>query len=127
LGFTFAVNLRDEEWSKRGEEEFVQMVIVVLMVLSGHTEGIVEQIPVRLRSELADALPTVVRWTYHFWHGLRDQFERRFLTNFDRKIGRNEPCPCRSSKKYKRCCGSVEMRARDEPLKRVFEQLPSTR
>jgi uncharacterized protein len=27
------------------------------------------------------------------------------------KIGRNEPCPCGSGKKYKRCCGSVEMRA----------------
>ena len=24
-----------------------------------------------------------------------------------RKIGRNEPCPCGSGKKYKRCCGSV--------------------
>ena len=22
-----------------------------------------------------------------------------------RKIGRNEPCPCGSGKKYKRCCG----------------------
>jgi preprotein translocase subunit SecA len=21
------------------------------------------------------------------------------------KIGRNEPCPCRSGKKFKRCCG----------------------
>lgn len=24
----------------------------------------------------------------------------------DRKIGRNEPCPCGSGKKYKRCCGA---------------------
>ncbi|WP_337193756.1 YecA family protein [Halobacillus litoralis] len=24
----------------------------------------------------------------------------------DRKIGRNEPCPCGSGKKYKKCCGS---------------------
>ncbi len=23
------------------------------------------------------------------------------------KVGRNEPCPCRSGKKYKRCCGDV--------------------
>jgi uncharacterized protein len=23
-----------------------------------------------------------------------------------RKIGRNEPCPCRSGQKYKKCCGS---------------------
>jgi preprotein translocase subunit SecA len=24
-----------------------------------------------------------------------------------RKIGRNEPCPCGSGKKYKRCCGAA--------------------
>lgn len=24
-----------------------------------------------------------------------------------RKVGRNEPCPCQSGKKYKKCCGSV--------------------
>ena len=23
----------------------------------------------------------------------------------DKKIGRNEPCPCNSGKKYKKCCG----------------------
>ena len=25
------------------------------------------------------------------------------------KIGRNEPCPCGSGKKYKRCCAAVDM------------------
>ncbi|HEV56263.1 MAG TPA: hypothetical protein ENN87_02040 [Phycisphaerales bacterium] len=24
---------------------------------------------------------------------------------FDTKVGRNDPCPCGSGKKYKRCCG----------------------
>lgn len=24
-----------------------------------------------------------------------------------RKIGRNEPCPCSSDKKYKKCCGKI--------------------
>ncbi|MBW2490541.1 MAG: SEC-C domain-containing protein [Deltaproteobacteria bacterium] len=23
----------------------------------------------------------------------------------EKKIGRNEPCPCGSNKKYKKCCG----------------------
>ena len=23
------------------------------------------------------------------------------------KVGRNDPCPCGSGKKYKRCCGST--------------------
>ena len=26
---------------------------------------------------------------------------------FDKKISRNEPCPCGSGKKYKRCCGAL--------------------
>jgi hypothetical protein len=26
-------------------------------------------------------------------------------SRFLKKIGRNEPCPCRSGKKYKKCCG----------------------
>ena len=25
-----------------------------------------------------------------------------------KKIGRNEPCPCRSGKKYKKCCGKIQ-------------------
>ena len=25
-----------------------------------------------------------------------------------RKVGRNEPCPCGSGKKYKKCCGMIE-------------------
>jgi preprotein translocase subunit SecA len=23
----------------------------------------------------------------------------------DKKVGRNDPCPCGSGKKYKKCCG----------------------
>jgi SWIM/SEC-C metal-binding protein len=26
----------------------------------------------------------------------------------DKKIGRNEPCPCGSEKKYKKCCGKTK-------------------
>src|SRR5581483_1174453 len=29
------------------------------------------------------------------------------MMNFVAKIGRNQPCPCGSSKKYKRCCGGA--------------------
>ena len=30
---------------------------------------------------------------------------RKFTVVNKRKIGRNEPCPCGSGKKYKHCCG----------------------
>jgi SWIM/SEC-C metal-binding protein len=25
----------------------------------------------------------------------------------EKKVGRNEPCPCGSGKKYKKCCGNI--------------------
>ena len=28
------------------------------------------------------------------------------LVNTDKKVGRNDPCPCGSGKKYKKCCGA---------------------
>lgn len=31
------------------------------------------------------------------------------MMNFVAKIGRNQPCPCGSGKKYKRCCGDVSL------------------
>ena len=29
------------------------------------------------------------------------------IVRSDKKVGRNEPCPCGSGKKYKHCCGKL--------------------
>ena len=34
------------------------------------------------------------------------RFDREDPPAFGRKVGRNEPCPCGSGRKYKRCCGA---------------------
>ena len=38
--------------------------------------------------------------------GYRAGFDRNDPPSFGRKVGRNEPCPCGSGRKYKRCCGA---------------------
>ena len=30
------------------------------------------------------------------------------ITRDEPKLGRNEPCPCGSGKKYKHCCGALK-------------------
>ena len=35
--------------------------------------------------------------------------EAKYLTHHTSKVGRNDPCPCGSGKKYKKCCGSKTM------------------
>ena len=34
------------------------------------------------------------------WAGPADSADKK-----DKKVGRNDPCPCGSGKKYKKCCG----------------------
>jgi len=37
-------------------------------------------------------------------HFLPDLYKTTVVS--DKNIGRNEPCPCGSGKKYKKCCGN---------------------
>ncbi|MFO7992637.1 MAG: preprotein translocase subunit SecA [Marinobacter sp.] len=39
--------------------------------------------------------------------GAQSQSTPETFVRQDRKVGRNEPCPCGSGKKYKQCCGKV--------------------
>ncbi|HPF55407.1 MAG TPA: SEC-C metal-binding domain-containing protein, partial [Clostridiales bacterium] len=44
-------------------------------------------------------------------HGEKMPKEKKAVTtvvNKGKKIGRNDPCPCGSGKKYKKCCGANE-------------------
>jgi len=44
------------------------------------------------------------RW---FFHSV-DTMKRAPSQRTQPKVGRNEPCPCGSGKKYKKCCGAKE-------------------
>lgn len=55
-------------------------------------------------------------WLYHLpaWDGILTEEKRKEITKAYRiagivvnenKVGRNDPCPCGSGKKYKKCCG----------------------
>jgi hypothetical protein len=37
---------------------------------------------------------------------LRDQPQKGTVVRNEKKVGRNDPCPCGSGKKYKNCCGA---------------------
>ena len=40
--------------------------------------------------------------------GATDGSEKKRPVKKEKKIGRNDPCPCGSGKKYKHCCGKDE-------------------
>ena len=66
-------------------------------------EGSLEEMQ-EVREEAAQALPYVIKEIYDFWKARRESANLT-TRRTEKKIGRNEPCPCGSGRKYKRCCG----------------------
>lgn len=60
--------------------------------------------PERWRAQRAGALSDDVAALYHYWESARNAPPP--ATPARPRVGRNEPCPCGSGRKYKRCCGA---------------------
>lgn len=61
-----------------------------------------------MRGKLALQIPEAVVAMYEHWLPYRRAVhEREVAKSLQVKVGRNEPCPCGSGKKFKRCCGAA--------------------
>lgn len=59
------------------------------------------------REALSGQIEASLREIHAFWLPLRQAVaERRTAQAMSTKVGRNEPCPCGSGKKFKKCCGA---------------------
>ncbi len=60
------------------------------------------------REQLAQQIEDSLVNIHAFWLPLREAIhERETSQRLRTKVGRNEPCPCGSGKKFKKCCGSA--------------------
>jgi uncharacterized protein len=61
-----------------------------------------------MRAELALQIPQAVLDMHAHWLPLRlAVYQRELAKSMHPKVGRNEPCPCGSGKKFKKCCGAA--------------------
>jgi uncharacterized protein len=61
--------------------------------------------PDTYRRQCTLALATSVNALYAFFRDARTEAEKKRAELARQKIGRNDPCPCGSGKKFKKCCG----------------------
>lgn len=63
------------------------------------------------REVLSLQIPAAVGTIYRYWLPMRKAIHERLVAaTYQRenpKIGRNDPCPCGSGKKFKKCCGEA--------------------
>lgn len=67
-----------------------------------------EQLYFNMLSAKADWLYSLPQWdailTPEQRKGIKKEYNESRIIKNDNKVGRNDPCPCGSGKKYKKCC-----------------------
>jgi yecA family protein len=121
-GFLGAMSFGPENWRSVVEDEDASATLDIILDLAAD-EFVEEAEPVLVpeRTEIIDALPALVLALYNFRrHGTpiappaapassrsRSFYAPQEPVRVGPKIGRNEPCPCGSGRKYKKCCGAA--------------------
>ncbi len=93
-----------QEYKKEGYEMFLEMVrrfreetVSLMLRIRPMRPEEVEELEARQRSKQEQEL--------RMSHGDEEAAKPKPVRRKNKKIGRNEPCPCGSGKKYKKCCG----------------------
>lgn len=112
-GFMAGVRLCHQDWQPllddtEGTKAFLPIYLLGADRLTPAQEKLVETR--EQRSQLAELIPDSIAWIYRFWQSHRYAELQRTNTVGARvdgvKVGRNDPCPCGSGKKFKKCCGA---------------------
>ena len=109
FGFATAMDVRPGSWDAIADHKQAGLAVAsIAMLLSqddleGGEEDI-EPLEDDARRVVVGNLPELVRMAYAFWNAL--PVPPLIEPRRSQKIGRNEPCPCGSGRKYKKCCGA---------------------
>jgi uncharacterized protein len=105
-GFDRATKLRPKEWLSMLRNESCRDILSPIMLFVKHEGKPTIKDPseelVAIMAETAPLIPEVIPEIRDYWREAHEQPRQ----HRSRRPGRNEPCPCGSQKKYKRCCGS---------------------
>jgi uncharacterized protein len=116
-GFGLAVSLRVKSWELLLKSKRHALLLFPILALGGGQErlselGLDDDAEPEFLHETARILPACIMGIAEFWRERRTRGRGGLVTDritsaarFSPKPGRNDPCPCGSGKKFKKCCG----------------------
>lgn len=115
MAYLHGVDEAIEDWFDNLDEEesnFLDERLYPLIVLTGEAEAAAKEHGEKwpegeeldeLMKDCEEEVPGAVEDIHRFWMAKRGAPTQR---REKPKVGRNDPCPCGSGKKYKQCCGA---------------------
>jgi uncharacterized protein len=109
-GYRRGVELISDEWAEGGAE-----IAALLEPINGFTEASewpAHELDQDATEAMQRAIPPNVRTIHAYWLARRGDAPPAFgptphsepIRRAEPRVGRNDPCPCGSGKKYKKCC-----------------------
>jgi uncharacterized protein len=115
-GFMRGMHMRHDGWAElMDDEEHGGCLVPMMMLYHEHDEDPKmrpKPISPEQREDVIAHMAAGLVGAYRYFRQQRGSysgasFERRAPNQNASKIGRNDPCPCGSGKKYKKCCGGA--------------------
>lgn len=116
-GFVAGAHLRTGDWDGlvQDRDNFALLTPILALADEGAMEEILASSKNKdekaVRAELLGVIPLAVAGMYDYWLSRRKERASGLKVDHppsgrSRQVGRNEPCPCGSGKKFKKCCGA---------------------
>jgi uncharacterized protein len=106
-GFMQAVYLRPQAWDEllASDKDYALIVPIVALCCNDDGESVLaldQETEDHFFENGGDFVPAAALALAQYWQSKRRTPKQ---TSHETKAGRNDPCPCGSGKKYKKCCG----------------------
>jgi uncharacterized protein len=114
-GYLLGAALAEPDWYSSGEPDTVEELLFPFMALSGRLkEHAIEsgepweggETEARVMQGAREVFYDTVEDAWHYWFDTR--VNRVPQKREGAKVGRNDPCPCGSGRKFKACCGKAD-------------------
>jgi uncharacterized protein len=103
-GYVRGVDLAADEWCAASPD--IVQLLAPIRAFTASTDWLAHELPETEAAKLRDAIVPNVRALHAYWLARRAEGARDLVRQgrTSLRVGRNEPCPCGSGKKYKKCC-----------------------
>ena len=103
--YLYALDNTPIDWFAESVDEEFEDLFYPIMALGGiyDEDDILSNLSRQEINGLQNEVPYAVRDIFAYWQAVINKPQT--IRREGEKIGRNDPCPCESGKKYKACCG----------------------
>ena len=101
-GFMCGVALREDAWRTLFSDRQGASIVGLIASLGGEPDDEDAMAPPKEVTDAAEQLPEMIAAIAEFWRTRRINPP----PHHESKVGRNDPCPCASGRKFKKCCGA---------------------